>query len=316
LVEIFYTLNLLAQLTFNEDIKLNMNSSKEFEKIFANLNKKELKKQENETDKLVYSSIRQVLDQIQWNLNSENRRSNVANSLQTLSLSQSSYNDQQHIMISYYSASRELCLKIKKELESMGHKVWIDVNTISGSTLESMANAVENSFCILMCVTEKYRQSINCQLEAKYALKRNKPIIPLIMQQGFEDPNGWLGFIMSDKIFVNFMKYDFEECIKRLKLEINSIKDGTKIKASNSSKGLSDSAKNWTEARAKEWFIQNGLSLLILEHFKPCDGKILKQMYDTKSKAYEFYFKSLSEIKKIEYKHIFAFSACLDELFN
>ncbi len=60
-------------------------------------------------------------------------------------------NAQQHIMISYNSASRDLCLKIKKELEAQGEKVWIDVEDISGSSLESMANAIERSKCVLIC---------------------------------------------------------------------------------------------------------------------------------------------------------------------
>jgi hypothetical protein len=97
------------------------------------------------------------------------------------------------IMISYNSATRDLCLKIKRELESIGLKVWIDVDDISGSSLESMANAVETSEAILMCVTEKYRQSNNCQAEAQYAFKLKKPIIPLIMQENYDKVGGWLG---------------------------------------------------------------------------------------------------------------------------
>jgi hypothetical protein len=33
----------------------------------------------------------------------------------------------QHVMISYNRDNREICLKIKKELEGLGHLVWIDV---------------------------------------------------------------------------------------------------------------------------------------------------------------------------------------------
>ena len=66
--------------------------------------------------------------------------------------------------------------------------------------LDSMANAVENSCCVLMCVTEKYRQSINCQAEAQYAFKLTKPIIPCIMQKGCENVTGWLGIIIGDKV--------------------------------------------------------------------------------------------------------------------
>lgn len=56
-----------------------------------------------------------------------------------------------HIMISYNSKSRDLCLQIKKFLEALNYKVWIDVENISGSSLESMANAIENSICVLIC---------------------------------------------------------------------------------------------------------------------------------------------------------------------
>jgi hypothetical protein len=69
----------------------------------------------------------------------------------------------QHIMISYNSLSRALCLKIKQELEKQGHAVWIDVEKIHGSSLEAMAKAVETSLCVLMCMTESYKLSPNCR---------------------------------------------------------------------------------------------------------------------------------------------------------
>lgn len=53
--------------------------------------------------------------------------------------------NRKHIMISYNRDSRDLCLRIKQELENDGRSVWIDVEDISGSSLESMANAIENS---------------------------------------------------------------------------------------------------------------------------------------------------------------------------
>lgn len=62
-----------------------------------------------------------------------------------------------HIMISYNRENRDLCLKIKKELENDGFKIWIDVEDIHGSSLESMANAIENSICVLVCMSEKYK---------------------------------------------------------------------------------------------------------------------------------------------------------------
>ena len=51
------------------------------------------------------------------------------------------------------------------------------------------------------------------------------------MQKGYHNFDGWLGFIIGDKIFVDFSKYTFEESISRLKKQIlllNSNNDRTK----------------------------------------------------------------------------------------
>lgn len=80
--------------------------------------------------------------------------------------------------------------------KSRGHQVWIEVDQIYGSSLSSMAEAIENASVVLMCVSEKYYLSPSCRLEAEYAVKLQKPIIPLIMQQDFT-PVGWLGAIIG-----------------------------------------------------------------------------------------------------------------------
>lgn len=181
---------------------------------------------------------------------------------------------------------------------------------------------------------KRYRQSINCQAEARYAFKRNKPIIPLIMQSGYEDPNGWLGLIMSDKIFVNFIKYEFDECMRRLNHEIDSILGNTKKTSNQSSssfpppidsKNSGDASKlkeenkknlDWSEAEVKEWFDENNLNILLFDYFKPMTGKILKELYEMKRNSSDLYFQSLKEIENIKFNMIMAFTACLEELFN
>ena len=121
-----------------------------------------------------------------------------------------------HIMISYNRYSRDLCLFIKSELEKIGYKIWIDVEDIHGSSIESMANAIEQSACVLMCMTEKYKLLSNCRLEAEYNVTLKKTIIPLILQRDYQ-LDGWLGLVLEQKIFLNFMKYNFQEAMRRLK---------------------------------------------------------------------------------------------------
>lgn len=40
-----------------------------------------------------------------------------------------------------------------------GYQTWMDVDKMSGSTLEAMAKAVEGSATVLVCVSKKYKES-------------------------------------------------------------------------------------------------------------------------------------------------------------
>lgn len=44
-----------------------------------------------------------------------------------------------------------------------GYRVWIDYEQMGGSTLQAMAEAVENSAVVLVCMSEKYKESPNCR---------------------------------------------------------------------------------------------------------------------------------------------------------
>lgn len=181
--EIKLSLKVLAQLSFNAEVLKDIAKDADYVKII----------EENKTRAEL--DINQLCQRIEWNINEYQKKNNDASS------STSSSEEKKHVMISYNTGSRELCLKIKSSLESSGYKVWMDVSDIHGSSLDSMAKAVENSYCVLMCVTEKYRQSINCQSEAQYAYKLGRPIIPCIMQTGYENVTG------ISKLFDSILEY-------------------------------------------------------------------------------------------------------------
>ena len=65
----------------------------------------------------------------------------------------------EHIMLSYEWGCQASVLLIKSELERAGYKTWMDVDNMSGSTLEAMAKAVEGSAVVLICVSKKYKES-------------------------------------------------------------------------------------------------------------------------------------------------------------
>ena len=111
------------------------------------------------------------------------------------------FND--YIMISYEWSSQETMLYVKRCLEANGYKVWMDVDQIKGSILEAMAKAVENAAVVLICISQRYKDSKNCKYEAEYAYQQGKQIIPLMMQRNYS-PDGWLGMILGANYWHNF----------------------------------------------------------------------------------------------------------------
>lgn len=311
-IEIRFCLKLYGQLSFNSLISEDISKDTELVNFIDNL-------AENKKEEVM------LCKQIMWNLkqNQSNENDYFAGPLQP------KQDKNGHIMISYNGASRELCLKIKSILESFGYKIWIDVENIHGSSLDSMAKAVENSYCVLLCITEKYRQSVNCQAEAQYAFRLNKPIIPLIFQSGYESVKGWLGIIISDKIFINFTKYEFEECMRRLKSEINCLNIVNRpnikfapminhftpeiIKLKSNEKF---SIENWDQEKVKDWFESNRIDINLVNQFFPCDGSILQQLYEMRRDAPEFYYQALNKNQNIQLKSLVHFTHCLNKIFK
>ena len=66
-------------------------------------------------------------------------------------------------MISYQWDVQKSMIQLKTQLQAQGYKVWMDIDEMGGSTLESMARAVENASVVLVCVSQKYKESPNCR---------------------------------------------------------------------------------------------------------------------------------------------------------
>jgi hypothetical protein len=205
-VEKEYVLQLITQLSFDKNVKNSLAQDTEMVDYVSNLLK---------SNNFTYKKLAKTCENFLW----------IIKAKQEETKKPTPQKSSKNLMISYNSGTRDLCLQIRDELIKAGYNVWIDVNEIHGSSLDSMAKAVENAEIVLMCVTEKYRQSINCQSEAQYSFRLQKKIIPLIMQKGYHNVDGWLGFIIGDKIFIDFTKYELNDCFKRLLNQIQLLND-------------------------------------------------------------------------------------------
>lgn len=140
-------------------------------------------------------------------------------------------NTKGHIMISYQWGHQELIKEIKANLSKRGYNVWLDIEKMNGSTLQAMAEAVEQSCLILICMSPKYKESANCRMEAEYTLNCKKEFLPLIMSKNYK-PDGWLGFMLGSKLYYDFSgKYDIQEKFDELMRAIEN-----KVKPSKSQK--------------------------------------------------------------------------------
>lgn len=221
------------------------------------------------------------------------------------------------ILISYdFISSNEKCIQIKSKLESFGlNNVFL--SSSSNNDLNDILNRINSSDCVLICVNENYKHNLACKLEAEYAFKLGKPIIPLIIQENYENVNGWLGLIMSDLIYINFCIYSFETCIKYLLKQIELLT--SKHRYSRVEMNLNNFEIPvffyWTQKQVETWFkiTQNEK---FHEMVKPCNGELLYQLFDMYKNAPLFFKKYMIEYEKIDFNSYNHFLNCLNLLID
>ena len=85
--------------------------------------------------------------------------------------------------------------------------------------MQAMADAVENSEFIMMCMSDSYKRSVYCQAEAEYAFRCKRHLLPVIVRQGYR-ADGWLGLIIGSRIYVDFGRLEFQNGCELLLKEI------------------------------------------------------------------------------------------------
>jgi hypothetical protein len=164
---------------------------------------------------------------------------------------------QKHVMISYNWANQPTVLKLAKSLQQRGYAVWLDVEQMNGSTLEAMAHAIEQSDLVLICMSQKYKDSPNCRLEGEYCVNSKIKFLPLMMQPNYK-PDGWLGITLGSKLYYDFTNESnwdakLDQLVKAMgnlgKAQTSSAQE-TEVQKSQPEK----SPVNWDEEDMRKWF--------------------------------------------------------------
>ncbi len=195
-------LEILLALSFNKDASSYLKENQKFMSYIRNLSTN------TDPDK---SSLQRAAEALLWKLEKETK---------AVAKPTNSNSYQYDIMISYSHTDKRLCHQIYEQLIKDGLRVWIDREDMHGATMIAMANAIENSNIVLICMSDAYKQSAYCQSEAHYAFERRRHLVPLIMEPRYK-PDGWLGIIVSGKIYINFAKIEYNLAYEQLKAEIS-----------------------------------------------------------------------------------------------
>ncbi|KNC49675.1 uncharacterized protein AMSG_05937 [Thecamonas trahens ATCC 50062] len=107
---------------------------------------------------------------------------------------------QHDVMISYSWANQKVALWLRAQLAVAGISVWIDVEAMSGSTLEAMAEAIESSRVVVVLLSQEYSVSQACRVEAEYCFQLGKPFVPVKATPRFR-PRGWLGALIGSRLY-------------------------------------------------------------------------------------------------------------------
>ena len=234
-----------------------------------------------------------------------------------------------HVMISYQWDSQEVLIEVKNRLQASGYRVWMDLEQMRGSTLEAMAKAVENSSVVLVCVSERYKESPNCRSEAEYAYQLRKDIIPLMMQRKYRG-DGWLGMLVGTKLWFDFnSQQSIEPSVTKLIKELGGRgKDvdntdepsvtpvapavhSDDVDTAPSSPGVS----TWTNEEVKQWFKEIGLEKICKEDISEINGETLIDLQQLRGECPEYFYKCLErDLNLTRMVDIFKFRKELSQL--
>ena len=216
-----------------------------------------------------------------------------------------------HVMISYQWDSQEVLVDVKNRLQASGYRVWMDLEQMGGSTLEAMAKAVEDSSVVLICVSERYKESPNCRSEAEYAYQLRKDIIPLMMQRKYRG-DGWLGMLVGTKLWFDFQnKLVLEQGVTKLIRELGGrgkeldVTDGPSepavraVQADLLAPPSSPGVSTWTNKDVKQWFKEIGLEKVCKEDISEMNGQTLIDLQELRGECPDYFYRCIERTLKL-----------------
>ncbi|CAF1365705.1 unnamed protein product [Adineta steineri] len=118
---------------------------------------------------------------------------------------------QYHLMISYSLSDRSICHRLATNLIRDGFRVWFESNPTDNEFEFNriIHKVIDNSDCVILCISNTYSQTYRCQKEVRYASDMKKRIIMIKVEDDYV-MNDWLSFIEPGKIQFQLSNNDLD----------------------------------------------------------------------------------------------------------
>ncbi|CAF1664045.1 unnamed protein product [Adineta ricciae] len=160
-----------------------------------------------------------------------------------------------------------------------------------GNVMDAMAEAIDRSRTIVICMSEDYRKSNFCRAEAHYAFQQQRHIVPVLMQKQYK-PDGWLLFLIGQLLYVDFTKHEFaramEMFLKELQFtevyepSIAPVRPKANVQSEPVGITVAPSVRNiseWTQSEALGWLAERELVQMV-RLLAGCNGRSLVYLHN------------------------------------
>jgi hypothetical protein len=119
--------------------------------------------------------------------------------------------------------------RINAALKARGIITWFDDDRMRGNVRKKMTTGIENTKCMLVCITSEYKDKVNsnddrdnCRYEFTYGVEQLGPqrMVVLVMEPEMKNPRNWkgeLGAALGRKLYHDFTEgQKNEDAFKRM----------------------------------------------------------------------------------------------------
>jgi len=136
--------------------------------------------------------------------------------------------EKKDVFISYCWANKELVYKIKKDLDSNGISVWLDIDQMQGGNwlYDEIVSGISYSSVIVCFCSPEYIESRNCGIEVSLAGDWKKNVIPVMAKTLAQwPPVNKMAAQFAGKLYVDFTnESNYTQKIQELVKSINEAK--------------------------------------------------------------------------------------------